>query len=248
MSLYGYPREPEPVDDDESLAPAPGSYAGTGVIPAQRPAIATEPVSPAEAPGRHRSGMPGTNGAGPGEFAWLRPPQEQPGFGPSPSMGQPAVFGPSPAMGQPIVAPPVSGAPVSASPISAAPAQAPPVAGLPAASAYVASPPGSPMTAPAKAGPTASALTSASLVRSEPTTRSSVPPAETEAALAALLDEPEIQPWDRRPLLVVIASVIVLILIGIAAGIATASLTEPGGGVSGVSWREPDPGATQGAG
>lgn len=253
VSLYGYPREPEPVDDDESPAPAPGTYLGAGVIPAQRPAVGNEPVSPAEASGRHRIGMPEINGAGPDDFAWLRPPLEQPGFGPSPTMGQPAVSRPSPAMGQPIVAPPVSGAPVSASPISAAPVQTGPSAAGPYGADPSAAGPhaagraaggGSPMAGAPVAAPAASAL----MAPPAPATRASASPTETDAALAALLDEPEIQPWDRRPLLVVIASVIVLVLIGIAAGVATASLAQPNGGVSGVSWREPDPGATPGEG
>jgi hypothetical protein len=214
VSLYGYPRDPEPMDDDESSPPAPGTYAGTGVIPAQRPAVVSEPVSSAESSGRHRTARPETNGNGP-EFAWLRPPPERPGFGPSPTMGQPTVFGPSPAMGQPLVpAPaPVPAAPVSAALASPAPVQAPRVV---------------------RAAP-------------EPTARVSAPPSETEAALAALLDEPDVQPWDRRPLLVVIASVIVLVLIGIAAGVVSASVVDPPDGVTGVSWRDADSGTTQGA-
>jgi hypothetical protein len=145
-------------------------------------------------------------------------------------MGQPAVFGPSPAMGQPLVSAP---APVS---VSAAPASPAPVQ----ASRIAQAPPEvqAPRTVP----------TQVTQARPEPTTRVTVPPPETEAALAALLDEPDVQPWDRRPLMVVIASVIVLVLIGIAAGVVSASVVESPDGVTGVSWVDPGSGTTQGAG
>lgn len=54
----------------------------------------------------------------------------------------------------------------------------------------------------------------------------SVPPASVPSGPVspAAGDGPEIQPWDRRPLLVVIASAVVLVLIGILSGVVTATL------------------------
>ena len=115
--------------------------------------------------GRHRTGEPrrGTRPAPPcdarvqrsrpHEFAWLRPPEERPGFGPSPTMGQPAVLGPSPAMGQPLVPPPVSGAPVSASPVSASPVSPSPVMAPPTLAPPIGRPGRPPMADSPAAGP-----------------------------------------------------------------------------------------------
>ena len=226
MSLYGYPREPEPLDDEESLPPAAGGYAGTGVIPAQRPAFATEPVSPAELSGRHRSAGPQTNGHATGdEFAWLRPSDERPELGPSP-MGQPMLG--QPMLGQPMLGQPMMGQPLSAAPVSPTPVSPVPMPPDP-----------TPARVPAPAHPAARPLVAPQAVP-EPTTRISVPPPETEAALAALLDEPDVVPWDRRPLLIVIASAIVLVLIGVAAGVVSAAVAEPRGDRPGVSWQDPD--------
>lgn len=221
MSLYGYPREPEPLDDEESLPPAPGGYAGTGVIPAQRPSFATGPVSPAEPAGRHSA--PQANGHATGEeFAWLRTSGERPAVTSPAPMGQPVMGQPPASHGSPL---PVSAIPVSPVPVS-------PVMGSPG-------PTPAGVRVPAAPGPAARpAMPSAGVP--EPTTRVSVPPPETEAALAALLDEPDIVPWDRRPLLVVIASAIVLVLIGVAAGVVSAAVAEPREDRPGVSWQEPD--------
>jgi hypothetical protein len=63
----------------------------------------------------------------------------------------------------------------------------------------------------------------------------------TEAVRAAALawsdpelDVPEIQPWDRRPLMVVLAAAAVLVLVAILSGVASANLFRPT-----VSWQEP---------
>ena len=41
-------------------------------------------------------------------------------------------------------------------------------------------------------------------------------------------DDPEIPPWDRRPLMIVIAAGVILVLIGILAGVASAAYFNPG--------------------
>jgi hypothetical protein len=59
-------------------------------------------------------------------------------------------------------------------------------------------------------------------------------PMPSDEDIAALIDEPEIVPWDRKPLLVVIATVIVLVLIGVIAGFVTAKLVDS----PSASWRD----------
>jgi hypothetical protein len=60
-------------------------------------------------------------------------------------------------------------------------------------------------------------------------------PEDAEATLTALVEGPEVAPWDRKPLIVVIVSAIVLVLIGVIAGVVTVALVEPGGAAA--SWR-----------
>jgi hypothetical protein len=127
-------------------------------------------------------------------------------------MGQPAVatdragFGPSPSMGQPAVPFGQPGAPA----VRPAPAQPPTAPPLPART-----------VTPAKARPPEIVV-------------------PTEAAIAALLDEPEVVPWDRKPLLIVIATAIVLVLIGVAAAFVTAAVVGP---ARIASWRDHQPAA-----
>lgn len=59
----------------------------------------------------------------------------------------------------------------------------------------------------------------------------------SEADIAALLDEPEIVPWDRRPLLIVIAAAAVLVLIGLLSGFVATKFADP----PTASWRDAPP-------
>ncbi len=57
------------------------------------------------------------------------------------------------------------------------------------------------------------------------------------------LDVPDIPPWDRKPLLVVVAAAVVLVLISVIAGAVSATIFTPNTPVA--SWREPGSGPTQ---
>jgi Bacterial capsule synthesis protein PGA_cap len=164
---------------------------------------------------------------------------ERPAFGPSPSMGQPAV---------PMAAPPASAAPpVTSAPPASPVSAAPPVsatARVPGTErpAFGPSPsmgqPAVPVAAPATPQPVAAA---------EPATVPAQPPRVTRPAplRPTITDEPEIPPWDRRPLLIVIAAAAVLVLIGIISGVIAAAIAS----APAATWREPgsqstaDPGA-----
>jgi hypothetical protein len=84
------------------------------------------------------------------------------------------------------------------------------------------------------------------------------PPQAPDAVRAAILawndpeaDTPEIQPWDRRPLLVVLAAAAVLVLVAVVSGAASANLFRP----TRAAWQtarptagaKPSPGPTPGA-
>ena len=73
-----------------------------------------------------------------------------------------------------------------------------------------------------------------------PTPPDPVPPRTNapvlEPAYLDELDEPEIPPWDRKPLLVVIAAAVVLVLISIVSGVVSAAIFAPSMPVA--SWRD----------
>ncbi len=70
-----------------------------------------------------------------------------------------------------------------------------------------------------------------------PTPPDPVPPRTNAPVLEpAYLDEPEIPPWDRKPLLVVIAAAAVLVLISIVSGVVSAAIFAPSMPVG--SWRD----------
>jgi hypothetical protein len=90
----------------------------------------------------------------------------------------------------------------------------------------------------------------------EPPTQAPSEAADLQAVLAwaddALAPEtPEIQPWDRRPLLVVLAAAAALVLVAVVSGAASAALFRPTPaswqGPNGQASAEPSPGGTQGA-
>ena len=286
MSLYGYPREPEPSADEEYFVvppapetvppPAPllpsdppgftelppypnghGAYSNGEAVPGPRRVPEAEFAPPMESsgafgdsldagwqvvtgrpseaptePGWHdlvpRSVDPGsgrhrTVGADDVEavdeesgFRWLG--GDQPGFGPSPRLGQPTVeppgFGPSPSMGQPAV------------PFG--------VPGIPATRSAPVEPPTNP-PAPAHVHVARGDRT---FGRAATMPGRSAPTGPSDAEIAALLDEPEAVPWDRRPLMIVIATAIVLVLIGVVSAFVTAWLVGP---TETPSWHEETP-------
>jgi len=77
------------------------------------------------------------------------------------------------------------------------------------------------------AGASATSLTSAPVATPRPAEEPALDPGNP--------DVPEIPPWDRKPLLVVIASAAVLVLIAIISGIATAAMSP---NFPAASWRE----------
>jgi hypothetical protein len=148
-------------------------------------------------------------------------PAVPPGFGPSPSMGQPAVppgFGPSPSMGQPVVPPGFGPS------LSMGQAAAPLTAPVPVRTERSA--PDEPQAYPRAAH--AAAVSPAPDVRASP------------AEIAALLDEPDVVPWDRRPLLIVIATGIALVVIGVISALVTIALVHQR---PSASWQDSPPAA-----
>jgi hypothetical protein len=207
-----------------------------------------QPTLPPEAPGAFgpspSMGQPAVPPAGFGPSPTMGQPAVRPaGFGPSPSMGQPAAYEPSPPFGQPAVSPSVFGQP-AAPQAAAAPVPAPEI---PAPAGFGPSPR---MGQPAVSMEAAAAesvgvrLNEAGLpVRPVPgrrvsdaagaerSARVAAPPVVTPAPapakldLAAVIDEPpEIPPWDRRPLMIVLAFAAALVLVGVASGFVGAAL------------------------
>jgi hypothetical protein len=201
--LHPSPRPTAPPEwraaDQPSAPPAPA-------LPDWR-ATDHSPGAPAPAPGAPAPAAPAPSGP-----ALSTPvPRERPGFGPSPTMGQPAYGGPF-GGDDPERATPDRTAIATSTDRDLAGGAPPPSLTPPAASTPSLTPP--PVI--------------------------SLPPIS--------VDEPGIPPWDRKPLLVVIASAVVLVLIGIISGVVTAAVASS----PVASWRDagsqpaPDPGATPG--
>jgi len=136
----------------------------------------------------------------------------------------------------------------AAEPLSAPeapPTSAPPTGPEPSSPAGTVGPAttGAPGTGPSSAGP-------AGPVPPGPVPPSTVPPSRVPPSTVSptVGDGPEIQPWDRRPLLVVIASAVVLVLIGIVSGMVTMALaSSPRAAWHEGESAEPDPGSVPSA-
>ncbi len=215
-----------------------------GRIPGQRPGPVTEPVptaveSPATASaeglsGRH-SGSAGSEHAGPGGedgFPWLRSaePEQPVSGGPSPAAEAPGS-GPSPSMGQPTV--PAERPPVGPSP------------GMGQPSLPLGQPPAAKLPSRPEPGPQVADRTV-----TDPPSAVTATPASAKPGLEqfdVLPEERQIPPWDRRPLMIVLATAVALVLVGIVSGMVSASLSRPAGG--GAFWHDaesdPQPGPTE---
>ena len=230
---------PSPAMGQPGLADRPGSGAFPlmGQPPVTDGATATggapstdgSPAAsgPADEPGHAQSDAPGDGADQGGSGLPRRRSPYAAAYSPS-YAGGPAATAVS-------EAPSAGTVPTSAPPASAPPSEPAPDAPPTSAPSEFRPGPAAPSDfAPPGFGPPAEPGSSTGVPGSPTGPASTVPPGSVPPMGGAA---PEIQPWDRRPLLVVIASAIVLVLIGILSGVVTATLASN----PRASWHEGEP-------
>ena len=243
MSLYGYPREPQASDDDAAEPPALPQR-----IPGPRPAPETDTAAGSTGfswlgdsgrprGARHRAGDEDASAADLAvgdrtgdEIRW-GPAAEPPVAAPEATLAPEAMLAPprlasppSPPLGVPVLGQPAPGQPLLGPPPLAPPPTAPPSPAPSPAPLALGQPPLPPLPATSSDPAAPNTDRVATAPREAPTTSA---PGRSVELTPMPLDEPDIPPWDRRPLLVVIAAALVLVLIGVAAGVLTSVLVEP---------------------
>jgi hypothetical protein len=238
VSLYGYPREPEPTDGE-----SPDSR-----VPQQR--VASEPVAVPAVPSDPLFGaLPDATQRVP--VAPVSQVPQVPSV-PSPSV-PPFPIPPFPVPPFPVPQPPV--APVFGQPAGDVPSF--PEPGFPSFGGSFPAFEVPAKTEPSSAPPSSAPPSSVPPRSTPPPERAShrvpeaaaplvdvdaieVPAMSLDDEIDAAMDEPPIPPWDRKPLVVVIAAAAVLVLIAILSGVASAEIFGPDTPPA-ATWREPQP-------